>query len=77
MNLTSIHEDVGFIPALTQKVGDPVFSWAVVQVVDVAQILCCRGCDVALGCSSNLTPSPVLPYVMDVTINRRKEKKKK
>ena len=43
MNLTRIHEAVGSIPGLAQCVGDPVLLWAVVYVIDTAQILCCCG----------------------------------
>ena len=44
-NLTSIHEDVGSIPALDQ-VKDLVLPWAVVYVTDVARIRRCCGCGV-------------------------------
>ena len=54
-NLTSIHEDVGVTPGLTQWVKDSVLPWAVVQVTDAARIWHCYGC--AVGCSSNSTPS--------------------
>ena len=44
MNPTRNHEVAGLIPGLVQWVKDPVLPWAVVQVVEVAWILCCCGC---------------------------------
>ena len=41
-NPTGNHEFVGLIPGLAQWVRDPVLSWAVVWVEDVAWIPCCR-----------------------------------
>ena len=46
-NLTSIHEDVGLVPGLTQWVTNLVFPQGAAQVMDMAQIWCC--CDYGVG----------------------------
>ena len=43
----------------------------------MAQIQHCCGYGVDLSCSSNLTPSPELPYVEGMSVKRKKEKRKK
>ena len=47
MNLTGVHEDVGFIPGLVQWVRDLLLLAAVVWVKDKAWILHC--CDCGIG----------------------------
>ena len=78
-NLTSIHEDVGSSPSLTQWVKYHVLSQTVAYVADVAQIQCCLGCGIAVV----IAAAPIRPlaqellYASDAAIKRKKRKRKK
>ena len=45
-NLSSIHEDGGWISVLARRVKDPALLRAVVYVTDMAKIWCCCDCGV-------------------------------
>ena len=49
-NPTRIHDDAGLIPGPGQRVKGPALLQAMMQVTEVAQILCCCGC----GCGWQL-----------------------
>ena len=55
-NPTSIHEDVGLTPSLTQWIKDPTLLRAVVWVADAAGIWRCRGCGVGWQLELQFTP---------------------
>ena len=72
---TRNREIVGSIQALTQWVKDPALPWAVVWVIDIAQIWHCCGCGVGQAATAPIRPlawEP--PYVVGTALEKTKKK---
>ena len=66
----------GSIPVLTQWVKDPALPWAVVQVEDMAQILCCCGCGIGQQLWLWFNPSQRTCICCKYSPKRQKKRKK-
>ena len=77
-NLTSIREDAGWIPGLSQWVEDLVLLQGAAYVADWAWIGCCPGCGLGQQLQLQLDPQPgELPYATSVALKKKSVMTKK
>ena len=77
LSLTGKHGVTGLVPSLTLWVGDPALPWAVVWVMDVAQVWHCCGSGMGQQQQLWLDPWPGSLHVSQVWPSKDKKTKKK
>ena len=76
-NPTSIHEDAGSIPGLTQQVQDLVWLQAAVWVAHAAWIKHCCGCGAGQQLQLRFDPYPGNFHMLQCSLRKKKEKERK
>ena len=65
-NPTSLSEDEGLIPGLSQWIKDLVLQQASVQITDAARIQCCCGCVLGLQLLRSVAAAPIQPLAWEL-----------